>query len=170
MLRAMRRGTTADRQLRLVERLRASIPGLALRTTFIVGFPGETDADFEELCDFVRKVRFDRVGVFRYSDEEGTAARDLPGKVPARAARARHRALLEILRELQREQQAALVGSEVEVLVDAGGRDRAVARLRSQAPDIDGNVLLRGGAETGELLRARITAARGADLDAVRLL
>jgi ribosomal protein S12 methylthiotransferase len=170
MLRAMRRGTTADRQLRLVERLRASIPGLALRTTFIVGFPGETDADFEALCDFVRKVRFDRVGVFRYSDEEGTAARDLPGKVPARAARARHRALLEILRELQREQQAALVGSEVEVLVDAGGRDRAVARLRSQAPDIDGNVLLRGGAETGELLRARITAARGADLDAVRLL
>lgn len=166
MLRAMKRGTTADRQRRLVERLRAGIPDVAIRTTFIVGFPGETDADFEALCEFVREARFDRVGVFRYSDEEGTAARDLPGKVSKRAARERQRALLDLLRELQAEKLAELIGREVEVLVDAGGRDRAVARMRSQAPDIDGNVLLRGGAKTGDLLRARITAVRGPDLDA----
>ena len=164
MLRAMRRGTTADRQLRLVERLRAAIPDLTLRTTFIVGFPGETDADFETLCDFVRTVRFDRVGVFRYSDEEDTAGFDLPGKVPRRVARERHRTLLAVLRELQAEQLAALVGREEDVLVDAGGRDRARGRLRSQAPDIDGEVLLRGGAETGRFVRARIADVRGADL------
>jgi ribosomal protein S12 methylthiotransferase len=169
MLRAMKRGTTADRQRRLVERLRAGISDVAIRTTFIVGFPGETDADFEVLCDFVRESRFDRVGVFRYSDEEGTAAHDLPGKVSKRAARERHRALLDLLRELQAEKLAELVGREVEVLVDAGGRDRAVARMRSQAPDIDGNVLLHGAAKTGDLLRARITAVRGADLDATAL-
>jgi ribosomal protein S12 methylthiotransferase len=167
MLRAMKRGTTADRQRRLVERLRRDIPNLTLRTTFIVGFPGETDADFEALCDFVRETRFDRVGVFRYSDEEQTAARDLPGKVPKRVARERHRAMLDLLRQLQSEQLAELVGREVDVLVDAGGADRAVARMASQAPDIDGNVLLRGGAPTGAFLRVRITGVRGADLDAI---
>jgi ribosomal protein S12 methylthiotransferase len=168
MLRAMRRGTTADRQRRLVERLRTEIPDLTLRTTFIVGFPGETDADFEALCDFVREVRFDRVGVFRYSDEEGTAAFELPGKVPRRVARERHRAILALLRELQAERLAEGVGREVELLVDAGGRDRARGRLRSQAPDIDGEVLLKGAAATGELLRARITGVRAPDLVAVR--
>jgi ribosomal protein S12 methylthiotransferase len=164
MLKAMRRGTTAERQRRLVERLRAEIPALTLRTTFIVGFPGETDADFEALCDFVREARFDRVGVFRYSDEEGTAGYELPGKVPKRVARERHRALLALLRELQREQLGALVGREADVLVDAGGRDRARGRLASQAPDIDGEVLLRGGAETGRFVRARIAGVRGPDL------
>jgi ribosomal protein S12 methylthiotransferase len=164
MLRAMRRGTTAERQRRLVERLRAAIPELTLRTTFIVGFPGETDADFQALCDFVRDVRFDRVGVFRYSDEEGTAGFELPDKVPARVARERHRALLALLRELQRERLAELVGREQEILVDAGGRDRARGRLRSQAPEIDGEVLLRGAAETGRFVRARVTGVRGPDL------
>ena len=166
MLTAMRRGTTADRQRRLIGRLRDRIPDLTLRTTFIVGFPGETDADFEALCEFVREMRFDRVGVFRYSDEEDTAAWSLPGKVPKRVARERHRRLLALLRDLQAAQLEKLVGSEVEVLVDAGGRDRAVARMASQAPEIDGNVLLHGSAETGALLRARITGVRGADLDA----
>jgi len=164
MLRAMRRGTSAERQRRLVERLRAEIPGLTLRTTFIVGFPGETDADFEALCDFVREARFDRVGVFRYSDEEGTAGFELPDKVPKRLARERHRALLALLRELQGQRLAELVGCEEDVLVDAGGRDRARGRLRSQAPEIDGEVLLRGGAETGRFVRARISGVRGPDL------
>lgn len=167
VLRAMRRGTTAERQRRLVERLRAEIPDLTLRTTFIVGFPGETDADFEALCAFVREMRFDHVGVFRYSDEQGTAAFELPNKVPRKVARERHRFLIALLRELQRERLQALVGRELDVLVDAGGRDRARGRLRSQAPEIDGEVLLQGGAETGRFVRARITGVRGPDLVAV---
>ena len=169
MLAAMRRGTTAERQRRLVERLRAGIPHLTLRTTFLVGFPGESDEDFETLCEFVRTVRFDRVGVFRYSDEEGTAAHALAPKVPKRIARERQRALVTLLRELQAAQLGRLVGRELEVLVDAGGRDRARGRLRSQAPEIDGEVLLRGAARTGELVRARIEAVRGADLEATPL-
>jgi len=167
VLRAMRRGTTADRQRRLIERLREAIPDLTLRTTFIVGFPGERDADFEALCDFAREVRFDRAGVFRYSDEEGTAAFELPGRVPRKLARERQRLLVGILREIQADKQQALVGREVELLIDAGGRERARGRMRSQAPEIDGEVLLRGPARTGEMLRARIVAARGADLDAI---
>jgi ribosomal protein S12 methylthiotransferase len=166
VLAAMRRGTSAARQRRLVARLREAIPDLTLRTTFLVGFPGETDADFEALCDFVREARFDRAGVFRYSDEEGTAARLLATKVPKRVARERQRALVRILREIQAEQLGALVGREVDVLVDAGGSDLARGRMRSQAPEIDGEVLLRGAAPTGSMVRARVRAVRGADLEA----
>jgi ribosomal protein S12 methylthiotransferase len=167
MLRAMKRGATAARQRELIARLRAGIPGLTLRTTFIVGFPGETDVDFDELCEFVRQARFDRVGVFRYSDEEGTAAAAYPGKVPRTVARARHRRLLAIQREIMAEKLGALVGSEATVLVDEAGARIARGRLASQAPEIDGAVILRGETKAGELVRAQITGVRGgADLEA----
>jgi ribosomal protein S12 methylthiotransferase len=168
ILRAMKRGVTAERQRKLVERARARLPGAALRTTFIVGFPGETDEDFAELLAFVREVRFDRVGVFRYSDEEGTSAHALAGKVPRAVARRRHRELMAVQREIMREKLAAQVGETAQVLVDSGGRDRAVGRLWSQAPEVDGTVLLRGGARAGELLRARLTGVRDVDLEAER--
>ena len=167
LLRAMRRGVTEGRQRRLVEKLRKSIPGLTLRTTFIVGFPGETEADFEALCDFVRETRFDRLGCFRYSDEAGTAASRLPNKVPRAVARARHKRLLALQSGILAEKQAALVGRELPVLVDAVGPHAAQARLASQAPEIDGGVLLRGACRAGELRRARITGVRaGVDLEA----
>ena len=166
LLRAMRRGVTADRQRRLIEKLRAEIPELTLRTTVIVGFPGETEQDFEELCDFVRETRFDRLGCFRYSDEEGTAAHALPNKVPRPVARQRHKHLLALQSQIVAEKQAALVGRELPVLVDAAGPHSAQARLASQAPEIDGGVVLRGACRAGELRRARITRARGVDLEA----
>jgi ribosomal protein S12 methylthiotransferase len=167
VLRAMRRGVTADRQRRMVAKLRAEIPDLTLRTTVIVGFPGETEADFEQLCDFVRETRFDRLGCFRYSDEEGTAAFELPGKVPRAVARDRHKRLLALQSGILAEKQAALVGRELPVLVDAAGPHSAQARLASQAPEIDGGVLLRGACRAGELRRARITRVRaGVDLEA----
>jgi ribosomal protein S12 methylthiotransferase len=166
VLRAMRRGTSAERQRRLVERLRAAVPGLTLRTTFIVGFPGETEQDFAALCDFVRETRFDRVGIFRYSDEEGTAAFALPGKVPRAVARERFKRLTAIQSGILREKLADLVGSEQEVLVDAAGPSGARGRLASQAPEIDGGVLLKGDMEAGDLVRARLVGARGVDLEA----
>jgi ribosomal protein S12 methylthiotransferase len=170
VLRAMRRGTSAQRQRRLVERLRAGIPDLTLRTTFIVGFPGERESDFEALLDFVREARFDRVGVFRYSDEEGTAAFALPGKVPRAVARERHRRLLGLQAGIMAETLAAWVGREAELLVDRAGPHGAEARLPSQAPEIDGGVVLRGPARPGEWVRARITGVRkGVDLEAERL-
>jgi ribosomal protein S12 methylthiotransferase len=171
MLERMRRGTTADRQRRLVAKLRERIPGVTLRTTMIVGFPGETDADFEALLDFAAETRFDRLGIFRYSDEEGTAAFEQDAKVPRRVARERYRRLAELQAGIQAEQLGALIGSEAAVLVDQViGRGRAQGRLASQAPEIDGAVLLRGAAAPGDLVRARITGVRGGvDLEAEAL-
>jgi ribosomal protein S12 methylthiotransferase len=169
VLSAMKRGTSGERQRKLVERLRAGISGLTLRTTFIVGFPGETDADFAELLEFVRWARFDRVGVFRYSDEEGTAGCELPDKVPRKLARERYRALTKLQASILAEKLAARVGEEDVALVDAPiGRDKAQARLASQAPEIDGVTFVRGEhLHAGDLVRVRITGAKqGVDLEA----
>jgi ribosomal protein S12 methylthiotransferase len=171
VLERMKRGTTASRQRRLVARLRERIPGVTLRTTFIVGFPGESEADFEALLTFVAESRFDRVGIFRYSDEEGTAAADLDQKVPRAVARERYRRLAKLQAGIQAEKLGALVGSEAHVLVDAAlGAGRARGRLASQAPEIDGVVFLRGaGLAPGQLVPARITGVRGGvDLEAER--
>jgi ribosomal protein S12 methylthiotransferase len=162
----MKRGTDGAAQHRLVERLRAGIPGLTLRTTLIVGFPGESEADFEALCDFVREARFDHLGVFRYSDEEGTAAFDYPNKVPRELARQRHRELVGIQAALMRERLEAQVGQEATVLVDRAGARTAAARLASQAPEIDGGVLVHGTLTPGTFARVRIRGVRGADLEA----
>jgi ribosomal protein S12 methylthiotransferase len=166
LLRAMKRGVTEARQRALVDKLRAAVPNLTLRTTFIVGFPGERDADFERLCDFVRDCRFDRVGIFRYSDEEGTAARDLPNKVPRAVARARFHRLGEIQSAILSEKLEAQIGGEARVLVDAVSSSAACGRLASQAPEIDGAVLLKGDARVGALVPARIVGRRGVDLEA----
>jgi ribosomal protein S12 methylthiotransferase len=168
VLRAMRRGVTAERQRRLVERLRRAIPGVVIRTTFIVGFPGETDGDFRELCDFVRGARFDRVGVFRYSDEEGTAAFGRDDRVPREVARERCATLMELQRGLMRAELERQVGDDVRVLVDEGGAASARGRIWSQAPEIDGQVRLRGGGERGALVAARITGVEDVDLIAQR--
>jgi ribosomal protein S12 methylthiotransferase len=169
VLERMKRGSSAERQRRLVAKLRERIPGVTLRTTFIVGFPGESEADFEALLAFVAESRFDRVGIFRYSDEEGTAAAALDQKVPRAVARERYRRLAKLQAGIQAEKLGALVGSEARVLVDAAlGAGRARGRLASQAPEIDGVVFLRGaGAEAGRFARARITGVRGGvDLEA----
>ena len=169
VLERMKRGSTAQRQRGLVAKLRAGIPGVTLRTTFIVGFPGETEDDFSQLLDFVAESRFDRVGIFRYSDEEGTAALALDQKVPRAVARERYRRLAKLQAGIQAELLAKRVGSEAEVLVDVAiGAGRARGRLASQAPEIDGVVFLRGaGVAPGQLVPARITGVRGGvDLEA----
>ena len=164
ILKAMRRGITAERQRRLVARLRERIPNAVLRTTFIVGFPGETDADFELLCDFVREARFDRVGVFRYSDEEDTRAQTLPGKVPGRIARERHRHLLDLQKSHMRAALDAQVGRRVRVLVESSANGRSTGRLWSQAPEVDGMVLLKGTGPVGAMVDATLTGTRPPDL------
>jgi len=172
VLGRMKRGSTAERQRRLVAKLRERIPGVTLRTTFIVGFPGETEADFQELLDFVAESRFERVGIFRYSDEEGTAACELDAKVPRAVARERYRRLAKLQAGIQAELLGQRVGGEAQVLVDAAiGAGRARGRLASQAPEIDGVVFLRGpGLAPGQLVPARITGVRGGvDLDAEAL-
>ena len=168
MLRRMRRGHGSSRLRRVVERLRACIPDLVLRTAFIVGHPGETERDFGELCDFVRWGEFERVGVFRYSDETGTVSHGQRDKVSARISAARARRLMAVQRPISRRKNRALVGLSVEVLVEGPSTQSElvfVGRHAGQAPEVDGCVYLSGGpARPGRLQCATVTHARDYDL------
>jgi len=167
MLRAMKRERSADALRSLLERVRAAIPEVALRTSFIVGFPGETDAAFATLVDFVREQQFDRVGVFTYSREENTAAYDLADQVPEAVKRRRRAELMEIAAEISLDKNRGFIGREIEVMVEGAAPGRATrlrARTSAQAPEIDGMVLLSGEAEPGEIVRARIERASTYDL------
>jgi ribosomal protein S12 methylthiotransferase len=168
MLRRMRRGHGGARLRELVERLRTRVPGLVFRTAFIVGHPGESEAEFQELLDFVRWARFDRVGVFRYSDEESCQSHGLAEKVPAKVSAARARKLMSVQRTISKAKNRALVGADLEVLVEGPSPDNElvmIGRHPGQAPEIDGCVYLSGGLVTpGTLRRARITQATDYDL------
>jgi len=168
MLRRMRRGHGKDRQKRVVERLRESIPGLTLRTAFVVGHPGETQSDFDELCAFVEWARFEHAVVFRYSDEETCAANALPDKVSPLVSANRARKLASIQRRIAREKNKALVGRELEVLVEGPSEEHDLVmkgRHAGQAPEIDGSVYLsHGEAHAGEMRRVRIAQASDWDL------
>ncbi len=167
MLRAMKRERSADALRSLLGRVRAAIPEVALRTSFIVGFPGETDAAFATLVDFVREQQFDRVGVFTYSREENTAAYGLADQVPEAVKRRRRAELMEVAAEISLAKNRGLVGREIEVMVEGAAPGRATrlrARTSAQAPEIDGMVLLSGEADPGEIVRARIERASTYDL------
>jgi ribosomal protein S12 methylthiotransferase len=168
MLRRMRRGHGKDRQERVVERMRRSIPNLSFRTAFIVGHPGETDREFAELCEFVEWAKFDHVGVFRYSDEESAASFALDDKVKPLVAANRYRKLMALQRRIARAQNQALVGRELEVLVSGVSDEHDLVmkgRHRGQAPDIDGEVFISGGeCKTGEIRRVRVTQASDYDV------
>ncbi|HEU4405175.1 MAG TPA: 30S ribosomal protein S12 methylthiotransferase RimO [Polyangiaceae bacterium] len=168
MLRRMRRGHGGDRLRRVVEALRAKVPNLVFRTAFIVGHPGETDDEFEELLAFVRWAEFDHVGVFRYSDEESARSHALENKVPARAAAARHRRLMALQQRIAHAKNRALVGRTLEVLVEGASDEHeyvTMGRHAGQAPGIDGQVYLSGeAAKAGELRRVAITQASDYDL------
>jgi ribosomal protein S12 methylthiotransferase len=168
MLRRMRRGHGKDRQKRVVERLRKAIPDLSFRTAFIVGHPGETDAEFEELCEFVEWARFEHVGVFRYSDEESAASFGLADKVKPLVAANRYRKLMALQRRVAREANRTRIGRELEVLVEGASEEHEFVmkgRHRGQAPEIDGDVFLSGDeAAAGEIRRVKIVQASDYDL------
>jgi ribosomal protein S12 methylthiotransferase len=167
MLRAMKRERSTDALRRLLDRVRKAIPAVALRTSFIVGFPGETEAAFTNLVGFVREQRFDRLGVFTYSREENTAAYELVDQVPERVKRRRRAELMEVQAEISLAKNRDLVGREIEVMVEGAAPGRATrlrARTPAQAPEIDGMVLLSGEAEPGDIVRARIERATTYDL------
>ncbi len=168
MLRAMRRGHGGERMYKVVERLRRAIPDLVFRTTFIVGHPGETDEDFEELRSFVEWAEFDHVGVFLYSPEEGTPSGEMPDPVDSAVAKARHQALMDVQRPISRERLELRVGTELDVLVE-GVSDESDFLLQGrwwgQAPEVDGAVYLANGtARMGEIRRVLVTDAADYDL------
>lgn len=170
LLKRMRRGHSARITHELIERLRSRIPGVVLRTTFIVGHPGETDEAFRKLADFVAETGFDRVGAFPYSREDGTVSAMLPGRVEAAVAAARQAELMEIQRVVSREKHEAMVGKPLEILVE-GVSDESdylmQGRWYGQAPEIDGTVYLANcDAAPGEFVSAVVTDAADYDLAA----
>ena len=172
VLKRMKRGGSAAIFLKLLERIRATIPGVSLRTTFILGFPGETEADFEELCAFVREAKFDWLGSFPYSDEDRSQSFQLDAKVPAAVIRRRQRALMALQRPISRLRQRSLLGSRLPILIEGPAAESDLlwqGRLASQAPDIDGKVLLTEfpedvAPEVGSFGTVEITGAQDYDL------
>jgi len=168
ILKRMRRGVNKRTILGLLDRLRASIPNVTLRTTLIVGFPGETEKQFEELFDFVVTQKFDRLGVFPFWAEEGTAAARYPDQVPEETRRERMEALMLMQQILSGERNKARIGEVVDVLIEgADEEDGLVLRGRTQgdAPEVDGAVLIPGGTtQAGEFARVKITGATEYDL------
>ena len=162
MLRAMKRGVKSEQVRGILDRLREEVPGIAVRSTLITGFPGETEQDFEELKTLVRDYRFERLGVFPYSREEDTPAHDMPDQVPQEVAEARAEELMGMQLEIMRTFHQSRVGQTVDVLVD--GYDEsgefAVGRTHADAPEVDCRVLLsKESAAPGDLVRAKITSA-----------
>jgi ribosomal protein S12 methylthiotransferase len=167
-LKRMRRPTGRGNLLGMVERVRQRVPGVAFRTSFIVGFPGETPAEFDELMAFVRSAEFDHLGVFTYSDEEGTGSYALSARVPTRVKEARRKRLLALQSQLSARRNRRRVGETVEVLVEGTHADTDLllrGRLSTQAPDVDGSVLINDGtAEPGTFVACEITEAHPYDL------
>jgi ribosomal protein S12 methylthiotransferase len=168
ILRLMGRGGSAAYFEKLISRIRDIIPDVGLRTSFIVGFPQETAGDFGELVSFVRRARFDRLGAFMYSKEEGTPASGLKGQVPKGIKMERYKKIMELQSFISLEKNKGLVGRTFRALVDERDDEVAIARLYSQAPEIDGVVLIEDKTvEKGVFAEVEITEAYDYDLKGV---
>lgn len=164
VLRRMRRPHDVDTIYRLVEALRSAMPDIALRSTFIVGFPGETEREFEGLLDLLEAIRFDKVGMFAYSVEDGTAAAEIPKRVPAEVIAERYERAMLAQQEISLQRNQEMVGRDLAILIDGAGDGISVGRSYRDAPEIDGMVLLAEELPVGELVLARIIAAQEYDL------
>jgi ribosomal protein S12 methylthiotransferase len=177
MLKRMKRPGTRQSYDALLERIRRRVPGVALRTTFIVGFPGETEADVEELCRFIGDHAFDHVGVFTYSHEEGTSAFELPDDVPAKTKAARRNRVMSLQKRLVKARQRGRIGERARILVEGPSSDHDLVlrgRLAAQAPDIDASVFLTecdpSAFVAGDFAEVEIVGARDYDLIAKPVL
>ncbi len=172
VLKRMRRGGTSARFLEIIAKARKTVPGLVLRTSFIVGFPGETEQDFEELCAFITEAKIDWLGVFSYSDEEGAGAFDLDQKVPKRTIESRRRKLMKLQQRISKKARKQWVGRELDILVEGESEETELlwqGRSLDQAPEIDGKVLINdfGPHEAlvpGTFYRAQITESHDYDV------
>jgi ribosomal protein S12 methylthiotransferase len=160
MLGRMRRETSRQHIENLICKLRAGIPTVTLRTTFIIGFPGETEEEFANLLDFIRRTRFERLGIFKYSQEEGSRAAKMPGQIPVKIKNSRYRMAMSIQREIAHQAAREKIGRELKLLVD----QPHVARSEADAPDVDARVILSKEAPVGEFVWRSIVGSRGYDL------
>ncbi|MCC7246868.1 MAG: radical SAM protein, partial [Saprospiraceae bacterium] len=167
VLDAMRRQITRAETTELLAKIREKVPGIALRTTFLVGHPGETEEAFEELLDFVREQRFERVGVFQYSHEENTRAYDMPDDIPAEVKEERAQRLMEVQQEISLEKNTAKIGQTFKVLFDRQEGQHYIGRTEFDSPEVDNEVLvpIKGNyARLGDFAQVRITSAEEYDL------
>lgn len=173
ILRSMRRGGDRSSLEALIRRMRAAVPGLVLRTTLIAGYPGETEEQFGELCDFVRENRFERLGCFAYSQEEGTPAAALPGQIGAEEKRRRAQVVTEMQMEIMQEQGERMAGQTLRVLTEGREGDRWFGRSYMDSPDVDGGVWFRAPAgeepAPGEFVRVKITGCADGELAGERV-
>lgn len=160
MLGRMRRETSRRHIEHLIQKLRAGIPGVTLRTTFIVGFPGETEEEFASLLDFIRCTRFERLGIFKYSQEDGSRAAKMPEQIPAKIKNTRYRAAMSVQQQIAHDIAREKIGRELKLLVD----QPHIARSEGDAPDVDARVVLSEAARVSEFIRRRISGSRGYDL------
>jgi ribosomal protein S12 methylthiotransferase len=160
MLSSMRRETSREHIEDLIGRLRSGIPGLAIRTTFIVGFPGETEEHFASLLDFIESMRFERLGIFCYSQEESSRAAKMPGQLPVKIKNRRHREAMKLQQQVAAELAAAQQGATVRALVD----QPRIARTAHDAPEVDCRVILKESAPVGEFVDVRVTGSQVYDL------
>jgi ribosomal protein S12 methylthiotransferase len=157
MLKAMRRGITRAKSVELIERIREEVPGIALRTTLIAGYPGETEQDFQDLRDFVKEMRFNRLGVFEYSHEENTHAHNFEDDVPAEVKEARVASIMELQQEISLELNSELMGKTLKVLVDRREGEYWIGRTEYDSPEVDNEVLITGdGPVIGEFCQVNI--------------
>jgi ribosomal protein S12 methylthiotransferase len=156
VLKSMKRGLGQDGIRNRITRLREAIPEIALRTTLIVGYPGETEDDFESLSDFVREMEFDRLGVFTYSEEEGTTAEVLDDNIPREVKDYRKNQILEIQNDISLDKNEAFVGKTLKVLVDEIGEKVSIGRTEYDSPEIDNIVHVKGNAEKGTFVNVKI--------------
>jgi ribosomal protein S12 methylthiotransferase len=166
-LRRMKRPANVDWVHRTLEKMRTAMPDLALRTTFIVGYPGETEGEFQALLDFVKEIRFDRVGTFLFSFEPGTASEPLGDPVPHEVKEERYDRLMALQQEISLERNQSFMGKTLDVLFEGQGDGLSMGRSYRDAPEIDGLVIVEGNAPLGELLPVRITGAMAYDLSGV---
>ncbi len=168
VLKRMMRPHNMDKQAAFFQSLRAALPEVSLRTTFIVGFPGETEAEFQGLLDFMTEIQFDKVGVFQFSPEPGTPAGAMAHQVPDEVKQARWARAMAHQQSIALARQETVVGQLLEVLVDGYDAEQGIALCRSyrEAPEVDGYVLVPGEHEAGDRLRVRVTAALPYDLEA----
>jgi ribosomal protein S12 methylthiotransferase len=160
MLSRMQRETSRAHIENLIQKLRAGIPGVTLRTTFIVGFPGETEAQFGTLLDCIRRTRFERLGIFKYSQEEGSRAARMPGQIPANIKNARYRVAMSLQQQIAYEISSEKIGRELKLLLE----QPHIARSEGDAPDVDARVVLSKPATVGEFVSRKIIGTRGYDL------
>ncbi|MBN1147737.1 MAG: 30S ribosomal protein S12 methylthiotransferase RimO [Anaerolineales bacterium] len=167
VLRRMRRPANVEWVYRTLEKMRAALPGLALRSTFIVGYPGESEAEFQALLDFIEQIRFDRVGAFQFSFETGTASEPLGDPIPAEIKQERYERLMERQQAISLQSNQAFVGKRLEVLIEGQGDGISLGRTYRDAPEIDGMMIVEGEHPTGSLLTVRVTGALTYDLSGI---